>query len=78
LYFKETGKAFIKYKTVPITDTGKQVEYTQASKRTILKELGKLALYFGKRGAKLNAIKALTMVTEKREQRLFNKNTGPC
>ena len=28
--------------TVPETDTGRQVEYTQALERTVLKELGKL------------------------------------
>lgn len=30
--------------TVPITDTGRLVEYTQASEKRILKELGKIAL----------------------------------
>jgi hypothetical protein len=36
---RETAPAI---KTVPETDTGGQVEYTKASERTVLKELGKL------------------------------------
>ena len=37
--FQETAPA---YKTVPETDTGGLVEYTEALERTVLKELGKL------------------------------------
>ena len=35
---------FLHIKTVPQTDTGRQVEYTKALERTMLKELGKLHL----------------------------------
>ena len=37
--FQETAPAL---KTVPETDTGGLVEYTEALERTVLKELGKL------------------------------------
>ncbi len=39
------GKASYSFSkvTVPQTDTGRQVEYTKALERTLVKELGKIA-----------------------------------
>ena len=42
-------------RTVPQTDTGGQVEHTEALERTMLKELGKLPPYFGRRGTSIKA-----------------------
>ena len=60
-------------KSVPQTDTGGQVEYTKASEKTILKELGNIAgRTFGRCPPASNA----GSVND--AKRLFNKNTGLC
>lgn len=41
--FQEKSLSFRYHRTVPETDTGGQVENTQALERTWVKELGKLA-----------------------------------
>jgi len=41
--FQEKSLSFRCYKTVPQTDTGRQVENTKALERTWVKELGKIA-----------------------------------
>ena len=43
-YFCELSRKNFVYKNRTKTDTGKWVEYTQAIERTVLKELGKIAL----------------------------------
>lgn len=41
--FQEKSLSFRYYKTVPQTDTGRQVENTKAHERPRVKELGKMA-----------------------------------
>ena len=42
LRFQEKPLSYSLYKTVPQTDTGRQVENTKALERTRVKELGKM------------------------------------
>ncbi len=66
---------------VPTTDTGGQVENTEVSELTIVKELGKFAPYVRKKG-RPGRVKRFRVEPEgaavKRSNRLFTKNTGLC
>jgi hypothetical protein len=62
--------------SVPETDTGGLVEYTQALERRMLKELGKLPPYLRKKEA--SALGNQCRGAQARGWRLFNKNTGLC
>ena len=63
------------------TDTGGQVENTEVSELTIVKELGKFAPYVRKKG-RPGRVKLIRVEPEgaavKRSNRLFTKNTGLC
>ena len=63
-------------KTVPQTDTGGQVEHTEALERTMLKELGKLPPLLREKGDLHEG--NLLEVAQTRGWRLFIKNTGLC
>ena len=56
---------------VPETDAGGRGENPETNGRTLVKELGKMTPYFGRRGASKEA-------AEHRPKRLFSKNTGIC
>ena len=61
---------------VPQTDTGRRGENPKVIERTLVKELGKMTPYFGRRGA-LSGCKPERAAVN-RPRRLFSKNTGLC
>ena len=67
--------------TVPQTDTGGQGENPKARERTLVKEFGKITPYLRKKecpGWCDGLPVKLPGVAEKRQERLFTKNTGLC
>src|SRR3954466_75348 len=66
---------------VPQTNSGGQVENTEAIERTVVKELGKIPPSLREKGDRLLSTHVLGQrwpVAETSEKRLFTKNTGPC
>src|SRR4051794_1908087 len=66
---------------VPQTNSGGQVENTEAIERTVVKELAKCPRNFGRRGTSAGEPPRAGQpegVAETSEKRLFTKNTGPC
>ena len=66
---------------VPETDTGGQVEHTEATGELWLRNSANCPRNFGRRGAgRVIPLRGVErgMAAETRGKRLFTKNTGPC